>query len=220
MQYIPKVYYINLDSRPERNEQFLEEMKRLKIPEEKLIRVSAVENKEFGIIGCVESHIRILETCIASGDEFSLIFEDDFKSLLPPHFFHHLLNQFFALKKDTFDVFLLEGVFDVVTPTEVSFLYRVNTSYGTAGYCITKRFAPILLENFKQTRDLFYKRSDWKPYEYYSELCLDVQWHTLQKNNIFYTTLPKLGCQREGYSDICYKHKNQSNMYSSPEIKK
>lgn len=219
MQYIPKVYYINLDSRPERNQQFLDEMKHLTIPEEKLVRISAVANKEFGSFGCVQSHILALERFIESGDEFGLIFEDDFKSHLPTPFFHHLFNKFFSLKKDTFDVFLLEGMFDVLLPTEFSFLYRVHNSCGSAGYCLTKAFAPILLENFKATRDTFYTRNDWKPYEYYSELSLDVQWYPLKEKYLFYTTLPKLGCQREGYSDIAYQNKSESTVYSTPEIK-
>lgn len=69
-------YYINLEERKDRVAHF-EELKS-KYPFFKNIeRIPAIRN-ENGAIGCGFSHIKALNKCLESNDEYMMIFEDDF----------------------------------------------------------------------------------------------------------------------------------------------
>jgi GR25 family glycosyltransferase involved in LPS biosynthesis len=69
-------YYINLEERKDRAAHF-EELKK-KYPFFKNIeRIPAIRN-ENGAIGCGFSHIKALNKCLESNDEYMMIFEDDF----------------------------------------------------------------------------------------------------------------------------------------------
>lgn len=95
--HIDSVYVINLDSRPDRWENFLKSSEGI-IPREKLRRISGVPGRELGgygelpwfsertgeraaswggAAGCVLSHRKVLETARDNGDGYFLIFEDD-----------------------------------------------------------------------------------------------------------------------------------------------
>ena len=60
MEHIDVIFYINLEDRLDRKEHFLNEIRRLCLDEEKVIRIDAVKEKN-GALGCTKSHIKTLE---------------------------------------------------------------------------------------------------------------------------------------------------------------
>ena len=80
---------------------------------------------------------------------------------------------------------------------------KVISAQTTSGYCITKKFAQILLKNFKESQDLIIK------FGRRHEICLDQYWKRIQPMNNWYVINPVLGYQYENYSDI---EKKQSAM--------
>ena len=181
-------YYINLNHRTDRNESILSEFDKIGIDPGKINRIEAIYNPGFGMRGATQSHCLTIEKFINSGLENCIIFEDDF---------------IFNYDKETinkkFDFLFNSGLdYDLVmlsasTATETKFntyLSKVYDSNTASGYLLSKKFAPILLNNFKET--------DYN----------DVNWIKLQPISNWYSFLPKLGIQMEGYSDITKKHEN------------
>jgi GR25 family glycosyltransferase involved in LPS biosynthesis len=200
MEHIDCVYYINLEHRVDRKELFLDEMKRFDISESKLHRIEATYTKGFGALGCAHSHIRALEHFILSPYKTCIIFEDDFQFTIEKDYFHQMLSEIFT-KEINFDVILLAGNILEEKMSEYPFLKRVTEAQTTSGYLITKSFAKILLKNFQEAAILLH--------EYYSvhetrveTFCIDRHWKHLQKKYKWYCLFPKVGLQREGFSDI------------------
>lgn len=200
MEHIDCVYYINLDHRDDRKKLFLEQMQLYSIPEEKIQRISGTYIKEFGALGCAFSHIRTLQEFLESTYETCIIFEDDFQFTIEKEYFHRMITEVFQ-QRIPFDVLLLAGNILEQEPSSFAFLKRVTDAQTTSGYLITKAFAQILLKNFQEAA---YMLS-----EYYivhetrvESFCIDRHWKHLQKKYKWYSFFPKVGIQREGFSDI------------------
>ena len=67
----------------------------------------------------------------------------------------------------------------------------------TAGYMVSKHFAPILLQNFRDSAAL----SQCVGYQTH-DYCLDQYWKRLQPITEWYTLSPRIGKQIDNYSDI------------------
>ena len=79
---IQYVLYINLTRRFDRQADILQELRRFRIPEDKIIRIDAVdaaESMEKPIVSCCRSHIRALQCAMSNGWDEVLILEDDFQ---------------------------------------------------------------------------------------------------------------------------------------------
>ena len=77
---IQRVLYINLTRRPDRGAEVIRELQSLRIPEDKVIRIEAVdakESREKAIVSCCRSHIAALECAMRNGWDEVLILEDD-----------------------------------------------------------------------------------------------------------------------------------------------
>ena len=185
------VYYINLDHRRDRNEEVLQEMK--KLPRGAVVeRVPAVYEKERGHLGCSKSHIKTLEKFIKSGCDRCIIFEDDFEFVSGgPKRLRNFLNGGFP-----FDVVMLSSNDIDSQPCEYQGFKKVTNSQTTAGYMVSKEFAPILLKNFKQGAILLAQ-----DYEH-SRYAVDQYWKLLQPSSKWYVFDPACGRQRKSYSDI------------------
>jgi GR25 family glycosyltransferase involved in LPS biosynthesis len=200
MDTIDCIYYINLEHRTERKEQFLNEMKLFGVPDSKIVRIDGVYIKGAGVIGCQYSHIKALTAFIESGHKNCIIFEDDFKITLDINYAKYLLRKVFE-KNIQFDVVMLAGNIHKAETTEILYMYKAHKISTTSAYIITREFAPILKELWVQHLPLIeeeYKKSG----NILSEYCLDVVWTQIQPQNIWYIFNPKIGKQRESYSDI------------------
>ncbi len=200
MEHIDCVYYINLEHRKDRKEEFLNEMKKYDIPDSKLHRIAATYVKTFGALGCAHSHIQVLKLFLASSHNHCIIFEDDFEFTMEKSYFFDILQEIFS-KKIVFDVVLLAGNILVQKESPYPFLKRVTEAQTTSGYLVTKDFAKHLLKNFQEALYLLN--------EYYTQhgtrvknFSIDQHWKALQQRYLWYSLFPKAGLQRESYSDI------------------
>jgi GR25 family glycosyltransferase involved in LPS biosynthesis len=188
------IYYINLDHRGDRRNLFLTEMKKLNLSPDKIIRIPAVYKKDEGHLGCSLSHIKALEQFVQSGKNTCIIFEDDFEfTVQDPTSYLQKLNTV------DYDVVMLAAN-EISTSAYNDFLKKVNMATTASGYLVTKQFAPTLLQNFKEGAVLLEKT--YKAGAYKGEYAVDQYWFKLQQQNKFYVFNPKLGQQRDSFSDI------------------
>lgn len=206
MEHIEKIYYINLDHRLDRRDQFLNEMARFGISPEKIERVSGIYNKEFGILGCGLSHKKAIETFLASNYKTCMIFEDDFTFTLDINYAKFLLRSFFE-EKIPFDLVMLAGNIFKTEPCSHPYVERVLDGQTASGFILTREFAPYLLQCLTESTQLL---EDWnkKHNEKKHEYCNDIYWKKLQPVSRWYIFKPKWGIQRESYSDNEYRVTN------------
>jgi glycosyl transferase family 25 len=94
MEFIDHIYFINLDHRTDRLQQFQEEIQKL-APLDKVERIQAVHKPELGGLGCSLSHVKTLETFLKSDYKNCLVFEDDFMISRDIHYCKFLLKHLF-----------------------------------------------------------------------------------------------------------------------------
>jgi hypothetical protein len=200
MEYIDTFYYCNLEQRPDRNIEFLGEMEKIGVPAEKIHRVNSIYVPEFGALGCNKSHILALEHFIKSGKEIGAIFEDDFMFTESKETVNNMLTNIFEIHI-YFDCIMLGGNILKAETTQVPYIKKVYDAQTTSSYIITKAFAPILLELWKESSALQedYISKNQKVYHFF---CMDIAWKYLQSRSHWFVVEPKLGMQRESYSDI------------------
>jgi hypothetical protein len=201
---VDAVYYINLDHRTDRKDEFLSEISKVRIPNEKIVRIPGVYIKARGDLGCSKSHIETLKQFIDSGYDRCIVFEDDFQFIekhpnLEPYF--QKLEK--AQKENglTWDVILFAACEADSESTEYPFLTKMNNAQTTAGYMMSKNYAPTLLANFEEGAKLLeesYNAGKPNPSEY----AVDQYWKRLQKTGQWFRFEPKIGKQRKSYSDI------------------
>jgi hypothetical protein len=177
-------------------------------------RIPGCFTPELGTLGCSRSHIKALEHIISSEedeDSLHILFEDDFE-FCPEYsssFLDDFFNDIYSLMSfsDDMDVFCL-GV-NVLESEQVHFpearfqVIRLKRSQAHSGYIVKKRFAPILLKNYRESESVI-MQSNAPVHEY----CCDVYCQHLQHKWGWFSTEPRIGRQQPGYSDICKENVN------------
>jgi len=156
--FFDKIYCINLDDRPDRWEQALNEFKKVGLND--VERFSAVKHDK-GAIGCRESHLNIIKKSKDDKLNNVLIFEDDVLFIESNiKFISETLEQ---LKNTDWSLFYLGATVDpnvshLVSVTEN--LLKTNFAYTTHAYGInSKIFDKILNEAiYHPIIDVFYCR--------------------------------------------------------------
>lgn len=187
-----KIYYINLSHRLDRKEHIeclLEKASLIDLTN----RVDAIKNDE-GAIGCILSHIKTLELFLENNVEYCLVLEDDFISDTP-ELIKSSIDKIFSDNIE-FDIIQLSGNYIKLEDCNYSYLKKVIDSQTSSSYLVSRKFATILLNNFKQSLELI--STFGRQHEY----CLDIYWKRLQPISNWYCFYPPLGYQMDGYSDI------------------
>lgn len=199
MENIDCFYYINLDHRVDRKELIEKDFERMGIPKEKIVRIPGIYKKGFGPYGCGLSHIRTLTTFLESSNNNCVIFEDDYTFNIDKNYMNYILKSIFTKPID-FDVVMFSGNVKKSEPTDYHYLKKVIDAQTASGFLVTRAFAPMILENFKEAVVLLREYWELKG-ERKHEYCIDISWKTLQPNSRWYIVNPKFGYQRESYSD-------------------
>ena len=209
MNHIDAIYYINLEYRTDRNKEFLDCMNDLNVSPDKIQRINAIHEPNIGALGCTKSHILALEKFIKSEANVCIIFEDDFVYKNKETFNSDISKIFdtgliFDVVQLSYNHIYMPELYYQVKDTPFNFLKKVNKTICASSYIITKKFAPKLLENFKESCELLadFGFSNNKAY------VLDVYWHTLQEKSNWYIISPSIGYQRGSYSDVCKTYQN------------
>jgi len=189
--------YINLAHREDRRKHIETQLQLAKVPIDRIQRIDAVYKKDLGILGCVESHIRTLELAATHPEwEWIAILEDDFTFRDPVGFQDKIASVLQNAKPDI--LMLAQGIEELnVSPTRILDVMKVTFAKTTSGYIIHHSYIPVLLSNFKESRDLLEKAGKW-----IKEYCLDVYWKHIQKGGQWYAFTPSIGYQYPSYSDI------------------
>jgi GR25 family glycosyltransferase involved in LPS biosynthesis len=201
MEHIDVFYFINLDRRTDRLKEIVGELEKMEIPKEKIIRVQGFEHK-VGIVGCVKSHIQAINHFIESGKNICMIMEDDFEFTETKEKVNEVLKKIFTCGTEI-DCLMLAGNSNMVLEmdTAETIAQRIFFATTTAGYILSKKYAPALLHNFLEG---LAKQEKWitafgEPENAFN---LDLYWIYEQVSRKFYFTVPKLGRQRDSPSDI------------------
>jgi glycosyl transferase family 25 len=193
---IDVIYYINLDHRTDRNDLFLQEMKNIDFPSNKIKRISAIKHDN-GAIGCSSSHILILKDFIDSNYKTCIIFEDDFEFTVSKEEFKNQLSNIFD-NNIKFDVVCLSSNVITADDTKYTFIKKIINAQTASGYMLTKQYAKdYLIDNFIIGKYLLENNQ-----HLYHKYAIDQYWKLLQPNHDWYLFNPKIGIQRESYSDI------------------
>jgi hypothetical protein len=199
MQHIPKLYFINLSYRGDRYAEFINWIEGTGFPAEKVERIEAIYTPGIGILGCLTSHIRAVQTFLASGESVCMICEDDFMPLDICEFWGHYERLF------------QDGVpFDVVMASyskleyedgPVPYLKKMLHSFSASSYLITREFAPRLLAVWEEALRKWMQElpTATRPLEEYYN---DVVWMSLMRESRWYCFYPRIGKQRDSFSDI------------------
>lgn len=170
------------------------------IPDTKIKRISAVSKPELGALGCGLSHVKTLDAFLETGELYCLVFEDDFQFTVDPNYFRFLLSHVFTVQKD-FDVVMLGANVMKEEKTESRFLWRILDAQTSSAYLIRRDYAKIvrdLLEEGMKRLEEWYELHKEPKHDY----CLDIYWKQLQPKGKWFVFHPKVGIQRESYSDI------------------
>ena len=195
---IDVVYYINLKHRTDRMNLLTKQLSEYGIPQSNLVRIDAVYNKEHGGLGCSASHIKTVKTFLNSKYNKCLILEDDFMFNQPYDVVHDFFNK---LKNIDYDVCMLSANTEASTykadKTEYDFIKKVQNAQTASAYCVSKKFAPTLL----QTLEEGYIKLQNDP-QNKNAFMNDMYWKIIQPQSLWYISNPILGIQRPSFSDI------------------
>lgn len=204
MNHFDIIYIINLKHRTDRLEEIMNELKAMEVDEKKIKRINAIYDKEFGALGCAQSHRLALSMFLKDKEAKNcLILEDDFMFSRDKTYVDATLTEVFqSLKK--WDVLMLSGNLVSIDARKENEKYvKVYDAQTTSGYAVTKEFAPKLVECFKKSEENMKKF-----FKVYHEnlikhnFAIDMSWKTLQPASNWYSIFPCIGKQRDGYSDI------------------
>ena len=219
--YFSKIYYINLDSRPDRYNECLLEFRKMNINVE---RVSGIDGSKLymgsdikrtsGAHGLLLTHIKILEDAILNNYKNILILEDDVKFL---DIFYEKFNEKIIYLPDDWDLLCLGGInaFEVggfksmtgdkdFIPTMENFktldyeLCRTHWTQTTHAIAINSKFYNALLNKYRENK---INAID-------SIICF-----LQREGNNAYTFLPSIAIQRPSFSNIENNFVDYSNRF-------
>lgn len=198
------IYYINLDHREDRRKEFLGEMERMGVPSDKIIRIPAVYKPKQGDWGCSLSHVKTMQMFQETSYTNCIVFEDDYMFTEDLGTINTAFQSFFD-EKLPYDVCMLSC--SVIRSEEISdtkTVVKLLEGQTTSGYMVSKTYCSTLLTNYQEGATLIensYKEKG-KGVEMQHAFCVDQYWKLLQPLGNWYVFNPKLGKQRDSFSDI------------------
>jgi glycosyl transferase family 25 len=205
MDKIRKVIYINLEKRPDRRDQFLKEMERIGINDDKLIRVDGFLELAVGF-GVTISHCIALQECLrsesktGSDDDYFMILEDDFTSRAnDPKQFNEWMDDIFT-RIPGFDVFMLIGDISekkdipIAGISDVKYT-RVLSAQCAAGYIIRKSYVETLRNH------LLGALGPLKTTGEHWNYTVDQWWKKIQCEGKWYSSYLNMAYMKDSYSD-------------------
>jgi GR25 family glycosyltransferase involved in LPS biosynthesis len=191
---IQHIVYINLDSRPDRNQLALQEFAKLEWVTQP-VRFPAVKMPK-GAFGCTISHIRCLETAKKQNWSHVLICEDDVK-FTDPTILTENLNRFLASTTE-WDVIMLAGNnYGPYLPNQDGTAVQVQACLAGTAYLVTQAYYDTLLQNLKEGLASFMRYPNNG-----QQFALDTYWFRLQAAHRWYLIVPLTVTQHSTFSNI------------------
>ncbi|MCF1265212.1 glycosyltransferase [Morganella morganii] len=209
--FIEKVIYINLESRPDRKDDILEALGNIEIPYQKIIRFNAVE-KIPGFLGCALSHAAVMKMIAENDWGPVLVVEDDCNFYCDDE---HILqaNLFLSsLQKREWDVALLGGNYYNVYEHEADICsLSLKYAYCANAYIVNRGYAEKMMHIFDKSVHLI--MANGEPDESKS---IDVIWHDLMEKDNWFGLYPCIAYQERGFSDIRGWSMNYEYLFNKP----
>jgi GR25 family glycosyltransferase involved in LPS biosynthesis len=185
------VIYINLDSRPDRNEHVKNELAKVGINKPDRFKAIKLEN---GALGCSMSHLKCIENAKQKDYPCVFICEDDIEFLDPSLFLNQM--QTFLNSNINWDVIIVAGN-NMLPYTPVNnTCIKVLNCQTTTGYIVKKEYYDKLMQNYKEGIQKLMKDPTNNEYK------IDKYWFRLQREHNWYLIIPLTVVQKEDYSDI------------------
>jgi len=195
---IKHVFYINLESRPDRKTYVENQLKQIGITCANRFNAIKLPN---GALGCSMSHLKCLEIARTNNWDHVLIVEDDI-TFLNPTLFVKQMNEFLAIHK-VWDVTLIGGnnmpPYKKVDDTCI----KVSKCQTTTGYIVKSHYYDILIQNYREGIQKLLREP--QNHRFYA---IDKYWFQLQEKNLWYLIIPLSVSQKDDYSDIEKKKTN------------
>jgi GR25 family glycosyltransferase involved in LPS biosynthesis len=187
MEGIDAVIYINLEKRKDRKVEMEQELNRMGIKAE---RFDAIEH-EYGLIGCLESHLEVLKMAKRRKYKNVLVLEDDFEFLVTPE---QLKSELKAVLTSTqYDVLMLG--YNIQKSTSFnSQLLKIQEASTASAYIVHHSFYDSLISLYTSSLPIYKKTRD----NFYAN---DKIWRQLQPKSKWYAFKKRLGKQRASFSD-------------------
>lgn len=188
---IDKIYYINMDKRPDRRADIEAELSERGLAAERFVGIPY----EPGIVGCGKSHLAVFKLAKENGYKNVLILEDDFTFLTSKEEFENSIATFFDTVKE-FDVCML--CCNLVNHEPVKkyhFLEQIIEASNACAYIVNGHYLDTLISLYEEALPLL--ESTGQHWIYAN----DQVWKSLQKKDTWYLFSPRLGKQKSGYSD-------------------
>lgn len=203
LNYFDAIAYINLNHRKDRNAHILKELSRLNVNKEKIIRFEGNFIPFNGHLGCVMSHIDVLNWAIEQKLNNILILEDDCYFIDDVKFIDATIDFFLKIVKK-WDVFLLGGYYEKIEKNAFPYIDRIRKSLRSHSYVVNNNYFDTLKNNYLSSAELL------KKYTFHFEtkdFPLDKHWALLQDRDFWYASNVLLTAQIEDFSDIGWQHK-------------
>lgn len=203
------IVVINMTHRKDRLSLFYETMAAVGLQQEKIMRFEAICMPQQGWVGCVRSHIAVIEMAKNLNWPYVIVFEDDF--MWKPEGVEWA-KQLIGNPRDClsgiglqeWDVLMLGVRIIQKKPLNVKSLTQVTEGATSSGYIVRQHYYDTLLENLKQSEKALLPITRYT--DYAGKFCmfaLDRYWKSLQQKDKWITFTHPLGKQADGFSDIC-----------------
>ena len=188
---IKNIFYINLDTRPDRKTRFETEMTKLGL---QATRFKAVKHTS-GALGCSISHLTLLKYARDNKLDHIVIMEDDI-TFLNPEVFINSLNNFLSSATE-FDVLLLAGN-NMSSYTKINdYGVKIKKCQTTTGYLVKEHYYNKLIQNYEE--GIRYLASNLNKTD---DFAVDQYWVKLQMVDTWILLTPLTVAQRPDYSNI------------------
>lgn len=185
---IDRVFYINLDKRPDRNSQVSEQLQKY-FSDKPIKRLSAILDEGNGAIGCLKSHIMMLRYALDNHPGENILFcEDDLEFIEDPRPYLNKIDR-------PWDVIMLAH--NTFKKREENNLIRLLDTQTASAYLVNGEYVKNLYDNLSESLQDYESTGIWKV-ENWNDQC----WKKLQPKGRWYTFRDRIAKQRESYSDI------------------
>ena len=147
MNTIDAILYINLDSREDRKQSILNEIKKIGFPTSRIHRIPAVYDAVCGHLGCGRSHVAALDLALQHGWKRILVLEDDFHFSATKSELDRFIQDADALQWDV--LLLAKG--HIRIQEKRGNLHRVKGCSTTSGYIVEQHYYSVLRNNFTES---------------------------------------------------------------------
>lgn len=204
---IDGVIYINLEERDDRKKLIIEEMKKMKLPDKKINKVSGIYIPKNGHKGCIQAHLLALRIAKMNNWKNTLILEDDAELSCNPEEFQSRLEKVFKYletnefknKYEKWDVIMMSTANLNKSDTDNDNIVKINFATLGTSYIVNNHYLDRMINLFEYCNQHmpYDKWGDTNGHEPYA---LDQKWGELQKTDNWFMYKENLINQRNIWS--------------------